>query len=188
MNKRAALSLSVNAIIIFVLAFAMLGVGIFVTNELRGAATGGLKKASELIESIEEEPSSADPLVGIGKELDISAKGTQPLGIKLYNKNRIPYADAIVVLDDCKGTSTDLNTYSYAATGTYPVTVVSATVTIEASTFESIPLTIQNEDLLSGETYICKLKVISETEVVDGEDGSLSAPYFSQSFFLNVVS
>ena len=57
MNKKAALELSVNAIIIFVLAFAMLGVGLTVTNMLskkveEGVGIIGEKEADDVVKGL----------------------------------------------------------------------------------------------------------------------------------------
>jgi len=124
---KASLNLSVNAIIIFVLAFAMLAVGLFVTQELRNTAGAGLDKAEELIKGIEEEPTSDRVLVGVGSELDIPANKLIPLGLKFYNKDRETMAETVVVIDSCKDTS-DGSIISKSSSGNYPVKVVSDTV------------------------------------------------------------
>jgi len=179
--KKASLNLSVNAIIIFVLAFAMLGVGMFVTNQLRSTSESGLLKAQSIIDSIEEEPSSDKPLVGVGKDLDINARRQFETGIKFYNKDREAMNDSIVIIDKCKDTTTgSVIEYDGANTNTFPVNVVSQTVSIEPSSYESIPFVVNNNLLIGGQTYICKLMLVDD-------DGSGSIRY-SHSFFLNVRS
>jgi hypothetical protein len=181
--KKGSLNLSVNAIIIFVLAFAMLGVGIFVTSQLKNIGTGGLDKARELINAIEEDPTADKPLVGISKSLTIPAKKKMDMAIKLYNKDTTGYLETVAVIDNCKDTTTG-DTKSHTVVDgkyTYPVLVVSDTVDISASSFEAIPFTITNKDLTGGETYICKLLFINET-------GLDTEPYYSHSFHLTVSS
>jgi len=178
--RKASLNLSVNAIIIFVLAFAMLGVGMYVTNQLRDIGAGGLGKAREIIDSIEEEPSADKPLVGVGKELDIKARQELAWGIKFYNTEKEDMNDTIIVIDNCKDTSTG-TIYKDDGTGTtYPVTVVSDTVTIEPSTSKDIPFVVTNNELTGGQSYICKLLLVEN-------DGAGDVRY-THSFFLNVRS
>ena len=66
--KKAALNLYVEAIIIFVLAFAMLGVGIFVTQQVQETASEGLLKARELVSTIDENPTAEKTIVGISSK------------------------------------------------------------------------------------------------------------------------
>jgi len=176
--RRASLNLSVNAIIIFVLAFAMLGVGMYVTSQLRDTASTGLARAREIIGNIEEEPTAEKPLVGVSQEMDIPANKREPYGVKYYNKDRERLNATIVVIDNCKSTS-DGSIIKKEGDSGYPVNIVSDTVTIEPSTYKSIPFTVQNDKLQGGETYICKLKLISE---------NTEAVYYSHSFYLNVRS
>ena len=67
-SRRAALNLSVEAIIIFVLAFAMLGVGLFITDLLREGASKGIQEALGTLEDLGEKPTAQKPITGITKE------------------------------------------------------------------------------------------------------------------------
>jgi len=178
--RKASLNLSVNAIIIFVLAFVMLGVGMYVTNQLRSTSESGLNKAKAIIDAIEEDPSSDKPLVGVGKELDIKAKKELLTGIKFYNKDRDPMNNSIVVIDSCKDTTTGEVLADDGTGSSYPVTVVSQSVSIEPSSFEGIPFVVTNNLLIGGQTYICKIHLV--------DDDGLGSVRHSHSFFLNVRS
>lgn len=186
--RKASLNLSVNAIIIFVLAFAMLGVGIFVTNQLRDTAGSGLAKARELIGSIEQDPTAEDPLVGVGKDMDIPNNKREPKVVKFYNGLGFDLYNVSVTIDLCKDTeSGDMFSLSNSVKTPkeYPVEVVSDDVDIKASNFGEIPFVMKKGDVLgSGNTYICKLQ-ISGTEMASPPVTQIR---HSHSFFLNVRS
>ncbi len=179
MNKKAALNLSVEAIIIFVLAFAMLGVGIFVTDQLREIGSAGIQKSQDILEQIGETPTADKALVGISKSgLDLPYKDQSQLSLGFYNNGRTTAEDAIILIDDCISSSSG-ETLSYAETGEYPVKVVSAPTDIEASSAKGLIATAKNTNLESGETYICNLKIVKK---------DITEEYESMTFFLNVVS
>lgn len=176
--KKGALDLSVNSIIVFVLAFAMLSVGIYVTNRFRDVGASGLDKAAELIKGIEENPTSDNPLVGLGISLELPATKKLPLALKFYNSQGADITAASVDISSCKSTD--------AAGTAMPdaLTVVSAAdVKIARSSAEGIPFTVQNKKtsvggLIPGETYICKLKIM---------DTGVNPEVYSKSFFVNVL-
>lgn len=179
-SRKAALNLSVEAIIIFVLAFAMLGVGIFVTDQLREIGTAGIAKSQDILESIGETPTADKPIVGISKAgLDLPYKKQTQLEIGFYNGGTSTAESAILLIDECISSSTE-TTSSYANDdGEYPVKVVGAPVDVEASSAEGLIATMKNTNLISGETYICKLKIVSKIDQTE---------YEAVTFFLNVVS
>ena len=178
-SRKAALNLSVEAIIIFVLAFAMLGVGIFVTDQLREIGTAGIAKSQDILESIGETPTADKPIVGIAKAgLDLPYKKQTQLEIGFYNGGTSTAESAILLIDECISSSTE-TTSSYANDGEYPVKVVGAPVDVEASSAEGLIATMKNTNLISGETYICKLKIVSKIDQTE---------YEAVTFFLNVVS
>lgn len=179
-NKKAALNLSVEAIIIFVLAFAMLGVGIFVTDQLREIGAKGIAKSQDILESIGETPTADKPIVGISKAgLDLPYKEQSQLEIGFYNSGRSTAEDAVLLIDECISSSTE-TTSSYENDGEYPVKVVGAPVDVEPSSAEGLIATMKNTNLESGETYICKLKIVNK------DDPTIE--YEAVTFFLNIVS
>lgn len=175
--KRASLNLSVNAIIIFVLAFAMLGVGIFVTKRVQDLSNKASDKADVIIDSIEEDPTADRPLVGVGKSIEIPSRKSFDGGLKFYNNDKIDYENVVVVIDTCKDTLTNTPIAD-------PLTVVSATITkLEPSSYEGIPFTVTNKGtggLIGGSTYICKLRLIKE--------GSPTTEYYTHSLHVEVLS
>ena len=178
-SKKAALNLSVEAIIIFVLAFAMLGVGIFVTDQLRIIGTQGIETSQEILASIEESPTADKPIVGIKKSgLSLPAKEQTELIVGFYNADRATAEEATLIIDECKSSSTgDIS--SYAVDGDYPVKVVASAEDVSPSTKVGFYAALKNNNLESGETYICKLKVVKESDS--------TTEYESLTFFLNVI-
>jgi len=183
--KKAALNLSVEAIIIFVLAFAMLGVGIFVTDQLRLISDQGIKTSQEILSSIEESPTADKPIVGIKKAgVEIPVNGQLEMSIGYYNRMRLTAESATIIIDECKSSSTGV-TASMGNDGEYPVNVVASTENVSPSTSVGFLVALNNNNLVGGETYICKLKVVEES---DETTTGAAAEYESLTFFLNVIS
>ena len=179
-SKKAALNLSVEAIIIFVLAFAMLGVGIFVTDQLREIGTQGVATSQDILASIEESPTADKPITGIKKAgISLPANDQLELSIGFYNSDKDSATEATIIVDDCKSSSTG-TTSSYETDGEYPVVVVASSEDVAPSTETGFLVVMNNNNLESGETYICKLKVVMESDI--------TVEYESLTFFLNVIS
>lgn len=174
-QKKAALNLSVEAIIIFVLAFAMLGVGLFITDLLREGAGSGIQKALATLDDLEEKPTSQKPITGITKEgINVQTNKNTKEFIGFYNKDRQPATEATVVIDYCKSGSTG-DVYE----GT-PVSVITIPSDVAPSTAQAFSLSLKTEDLPSGDLYFCKLKIVKESDP--------SIIYAQQQIVVNVVS
>lgn len=177
-----ALNLSVEAIIVFVLAFAMLGVGIFVTDQLRVIGTQGVETSQEILASIEESPTAEKPIVGIKKAgLNLPATEKELLDIGYYNGGTQTAELATVLIDECKSTTTG-EVSSYKNNGEYPVTAVASSSDVSPSTATGFKVAFKNNNLVSGETYICKLFIIQE-----GYPSTTSTIYEETTFFLNII-
>lgn len=180
-SKKAALNLSVEAIIIFVLAFAMLGVGIFVTDQLRSIGTAGIEKSQAILDAIGETPTAENPIVGITSEFSLPVKKQAKLNLGYYNGMAETATEVSVIIDACKSTGTTKKTYSYANDGKYPVEVTAVSEKADVGPGEAVGILAyaQNNGLVSG-AYICNLEIVKE-----------SAPatvYESMALYLNVIS
>lgn len=82
--KRASLNLSVDAIVIFVLAFSMMGVGLFITKLLRDKSTPLLDEAFD-ISLLEKMPTSQEPIT-VQNELTLKKGKQATVPIGFYNK------------------------------------------------------------------------------------------------------
>ncbi len=176
-----ALNLSVEAIIVFVLAFAMLGVGIFVTDQLREIGVSGVETSQDILARIQESPTADKPIVGIKQSgLNLPPKELLQLSLGFYNSGKSTAENAIVLIDECKSSSTEAVS-SYDSNGEYPVKVVGLATDVLPSTAIGFDLALTNNNLVSGETYICRLKIVQEKSDPIVE-------YETMTFFLNVIS
>ena len=158
----------------------MLGVGIFVTDQLREIGTQGVETSQDILAQIEESPTADKPIVGIKKSgLNLPPKELLQLSLGFYNSGRSTAEEATVLIDECKSSSTGV-TASYENDGTYPVKVVGLATDVSPSTAIGFDLAITNNNLVSGETYICRLRVVMESDT--------TVEYESLTFFLNVIS
>lgn len=86
MHKKGSLSLSVNAIVVFILAFAMLGVGLFFVNKVRGSID--IDPNSFLpSDQLKNPPSSDDPLT-IDNEIKMKARDQKKVLVGFYAKGQ----------------------------------------------------------------------------------------------------
>ena len=83
-SKNASLNLSVNAIVVFVLAFSMLGVGLYVTNLIRENVGSGIISVVN-IQDLKSPPSPEDPIT-ISREVSLKKGKETKLDLGYYNK------------------------------------------------------------------------------------------------------
>jgi hypothetical protein len=190
MNKKGALSLSVNAIIVFVLAFAMLGVGLTVTNLLSEKVTGGIANLPT-DELVIQQPSSTDPIT-LPQNIDLKRNGQEKLQFGFYNKNPTSALYATVGIVECKFSS-DGETGSVEALS-LPL-VLSTSQDIEASEAAGYLIAIQDQGLTAG-TYVCTLVIYDGsgeiyTDAINAYENRNADPtpiYGQEQFFLNIVT
>jgi len=183
-SKKASLNLSVNAIVVFVLAFAMLGVGLYVTNLIRESVGGGVMEVVNL-QDLKNPPSAEDPIT-ISREVTLKKGKEIKLDIGYYNKNGQMAEGAQLGISECidpMGSSVpftgDLNNDL--------LLVVSPRSNVGASEGKGFKIRIVDNDngLVTG-TYVCTMFAYSQ-DITSGW-GSFDDPYESKQFFLNVVS
>ncbi|MBI5393380.1 hypothetical protein HZA96_05915 [Candidatus Woesearchaeota archaeon] len=171
-HKKGDLSLSVNAIVVFVLAFSMLGVGLFVVNLIKEKVSKGVETAGNL-DDLKTPPTSDNPLI-IDEEVKVKNKKLTKLDIGFYHRNDGTIKSAKVDLTECIDTSTQ------EAVTEIPV-VTSSTIT-EIETGEAVAFKITILPTLPQGTYICTMVVYDTETGKDSEDGIKE----SKQFFLNV--
>ena len=103
-SRRAALNLSVNAIVVFVLAFAMLGVGVAFINLIREQImdAGGLIDAEEL-----QNPPSRDNPFTHPQRLSVSVSDTIEFQVGVFNNEAYELEEVMIMLDDDQGVGTE---------------------------------------------------------------------------------
>jgi hypothetical protein len=172
MNKKAALSLSVEAIVIIVIAFVVLGLGLTLTKTIFAGAKEKLPEAFALTE-LEKEPSSEDPLT-VTSRVTITRLKTKELGVGYYNKDPALHSDVRLDISGCYAVDPALN-----VTGKEP-TVTSIAQDVGGSSSVGYKIIIKENGLLSGQ-YVCEL-------VAEGPDGNVTSIWESDQFFLQVTT
>lgn len=84
-RKKGSLQLSVNAIVVFVLAFAMLSVGFFLVNMIRGQLNDTVPQVFKL-DNFQVQPDAQNPLVFTPNEIRADANGEVTMGVAFFNK------------------------------------------------------------------------------------------------------
>ena len=164
-GKKADLSLSINAIVILILAITVMGLGLtFIRGLFKGATEklGGALQATDL----RNPPSLENPLT-IDKRITISAGDKKPIEIGVYNTNtQDELADAKPSIDKCVNSAGD----EYAQGDLFAIAAPAQTIAPRGTAGYSSILSITAENLES-DTYIC-------TVIVAGSDPLISASTF----------
>jgi len=166
--KRGSLNLSVNAIVVFVLAFALLSVGLGFTYMFRERGEAGLASLLNF-EDLKEPPSSDKPLT-IDREVNIRRGSSLQLDIGYYNSDSGPHNAVQLLIEQCF-------TETGTETSTKP-TIASVPQQVDASEGVGFRVIMKADDMPGGQTYICKLKA------EDSTDGKLE----EKQFYLTVIS
>ena len=147
--KKGSLNLSVNSIVVFVLAFALLSVGLGFTYMFRERGEAGL--GSLLSFEDLKEPASASKPITIDREININRNQKNvPLDVGYYNKDSVPYSDVTLQISSCyKGDGTAVNSENLPVAGSIPQHV-------SASEGVGYRIMLTEKGLTAG-TYICKL-------------------------------
>lgn len=169
MNNKGDLSLSVNTIVIIVLAITLLGLGLTFIQSLVGGAT---EKLGSFIEDVDlaEKPTSANPLV-VPRELEVKLNSNKNVNIGFYNKGPATASSARPQLKECITLSDES---------------IEGTVSLVAPKKDSIGpsetqgyLTVLSVENVAEGRYICTL-------TMEGDFGDNTVP--NTDFYLRVVS
>ncbi len=178
--KKASLQLSVNAIVILVLAFLMLSVGIFFTNFLKDQLKEGGTKVIDFSD-LKMPPSSDRPIV-FPDEITLPKAKSINLEVGFYNTQNVVAEDARVGVLEC--TNTDPETCNHWAEGdpiTELIKVSSPKSSVDPSSGKGYKITFRAGDGAdAGCTYICRLVVYNSNN-----DNDI---YAEHQFFLIIAS
>jgi hypothetical protein len=198
-SKNASLNLSVNAIVVFVLAFSMLGVGLYVTNLIRENVGSGITSVVN-IQDLKSPPSPEDPIT-ISREVTLKKGKEIKLDIGYYNKETREAQDAKIGISECIDPLGNTIEFEKQVGETLnPILVVSPKGNVGASEGKGYKVKLvdnsNDEYALNTGSYVCTMITYAEdgapSEYQDswGEfpiEGS-GNPYEEKQFFLNVVS
>ncbi len=163
---KASLSLSVNAIVVFVLAFALLAVGLGFTYLFQEKGEEGLGQLLTF-EDLKQPASSTKPLT-IDRDVNIQARKTKDLEIGFYNRDNQQHSVRLYVRECVNEDGTTI-------TAGLP-TIAAPSADVDANQGTGFRVIMKENGMPSGQTYICKLTA---------EDGSVLE---SKQFYLNVQS
>lgn len=173
--KRASLNLSVDAIVIFVLAFSMMGVGLFITKLLREKSTPLLEEAFD-ISLLEKQPTSQDP-ISIQNELTLKKGKDSTVLIGFYNVGTQSVANVVPLISNCVDEEGALVTKDQLPVFfALPQTVDGS----KAVAYKAI-LKEKKGTNLAARKYICLVEINLQTSPV-------TPAYASKQVYLNLVS
>ncbi|MBI3031892.1 hypothetical protein HYY69_00305 [Candidatus Woesearchaeota archaeon] len=171
--KRASLNLSVDAIVIFVLAFSMMGVGLFITKLIREKSTPLLEEAFD-INLLEKQPTSQDP-ISIQNELTLKKGKDSTVLIGFYNVHTQSVVNVVPLISSCVddegGVVTGLPVFF-----ALPQTVEGS----KAVAYKAI-LKEKKGTNLAARKYICLVEINAPTAPV-------TPAYASKQVYLNLIS
>ncbi|MBS3112778.1 hypothetical protein J4418_01730 [Candidatus Woesearchaeota archaeon] len=169
MNKKGDLSLSVNTIVIIVLAITLLGLGLTFIQTLVGGAADKIGGYIDVVD-LAEKPTSSNPLV-VPRELEVKLNSNKNVNIGFYNKGPASATNVKPILDECITLTDD------TADGT--ITLVSLKKdSVAPSESQGYKAVLTVEDVPEG-NYICTL-----TMEASSDESNLP----STDFYLNVIS
>ena len=190
MKKKGDLSLSVNAIVVFVLAFAMLGVGLFLVQLIKGQAATVTEKAFD-IKLLEEKPDATRTII-FPDTLRLAPGGTEKPVSGFYNIGLVETdADTFPLITNCKAGGKDVSAAdsTYCTAGTkneancLPKVSGSVGVVPRAKGVGFKVIITDQDKLSSGTTYICDFVI---TSAIKSAETTGPNYYDKMQFFLEI--
>jgi len=172
-NKKGDLSLSVNAIVIMVIAFVVLGLALTFTKIIFKGGTEQLERAIG-VPKFEQEATSSNPIT-IGDKVNLGVGKESELTFQYYNKQSSSATNVVMEILDCKS-SKDGTAVSGAALPTLISSIATSVGPSEVFEFK----TVLNANEIQAGLYICTIAAVDSVTTTD--------IYESKTFFLNVVS
>ena len=161
MKKRGALELSVNSIVIMVIAFVVLGL---ILGFTRTIFKFGTEKTTGIFEAtnLDSVPDAQNPLT-LPDTVTVKSKDKKTLNVGYYNRNPYSVPNAKFGIYDCQdesgATMEDIaNEVSLSVVDVMP-RITSAWQTIEGSDSKGYKIILTAEDIVAGRLYICTVIV-----------------------------
>ncbi|MBU1975210.1 MAG: hypothetical protein KKG59_02275 [Nanoarchaeota archaeon] len=177
MRKRGSLSLSVNAIVVFILAFSMLGVGLFLINQIRTNMAEGTTGAFDINE-LRNPPTSDRPLV-VPETVSVKIGGKVNQDIGFY-ANKEPVQNIFFEILDCNDGGT-------LVPPALQPKIIGGGLNVDLGEAKGFKVLISTErddnGLQVGNTYVCKLRACS-----GGSCSGTGNPIETATFYLSVHS
>ena len=167
--KKASLNLSVNAIVVFVLAFSMMGVGLFIVKMIREQAGKIIPETFDTT-LLDKQPTSEDP-IAMPDTLQLKKNKQEEVRIGFYNLENDRVVNARPVLRKCIDQNNPEDELIYdpnaatQATGKLPPLLVGIGQDVGISEAVGYKVTLKeatvtnDADSLSTGTYICEVAI-----------------------------
>ena len=200
MKRKGALELSVNSIVIMVIAFVVLGLILTFTRTI---FKFGTEKTTGIFEatSLETQPDAENPLT-LPDTVTVKSGGKKTMNVGYYNRNPYQAVDARFGIYDCQdesGNSVEeiANELSKTKDEIIP-TITSAWQTIEGSESKGYKIIITDNGLPSGTLYICTVVVYNkgavdypyeiESDEINKRGDSADPVYETKQIFLQIAA
>lgn len=162
-NKKGSLQLSINAIVVLVLAITMLGLGISFTKNMFG------KLGDQMLDGIDVEqianPSSSEPIQLASKTINVQQGGLTAFGVKAMNTGSGTQYLSLSTSEDCESM---LDGFLVSTNTVAPGGVIDFRVILDASKDTGSDSSDMTDLKNPGAIQICPLNV----GVDDKEDSS----------------
>jgi len=184
-SKNAALELSINAIIILILAITMLGLGLTFTRGLFKSASSKMFQAVEGTSL--KNPADAEHPVTIDEQLQLKRNAQERLEVGFYNRANLAVNDVSLVISECIDTSG-----ASVAEENLPRMIAPTINEVESATdvgFKTI-LTLESDSGsgLTPNSYICTLKACTPASTgTTSSECVTDKEYEEVQFFLEVT-
>lgn len=163
MRKKASLNLSVNAIVVIVIAFVVMGLALTLTNIIFKGGESKLGEAFEVIE-LGKEATAQNPIT-IPENINLQRNKRFTLDFQFYNRNEIIARNVSMDITAC----TNSDDGSVVTVANLPVMVSSSAPEIGPSDVYQFKASITSKTLTSG-LYICTVQASNEDTVFDQKD------------------
>ncbi len=170
MSKKGSLNLSIEAIVIIVVAFVVLGLGLTLTRTIFKGAEQKLPEAFAVTQ-LESQPTAENPIT-ISQTVEIGRKSEKTMNIGFYNKDTNKATLAAFTITECLDKKKE----------TQPLKPEMSSISqdVPANTAMGFSVILTEKELPPG-TYICTVAVC--------EKGDCAVKsYETKQFFLTVTS
>lgn len=165
MKKKGALELSVNSIVIMVIAFVVLGLILSFTRTI--FKFGSEKTTAVFGATTLDTPPDADNPITLSDEISIKANDEKTIKVGYYNRNPFSADGAKFGIWDCKDVKGNsvMDDEPYTSYDEPPLpTITSASATIDPSDSFTYNIIFSENGLPSGQTYICTVLIFNEED------------------------
>ena len=113
-GKRGSMALSMNAIVVIILAMAMLGVGIFIVNKIRGEAAGVIDIETP---SLKSPADATNPVVLGQEEFEVKQGESKSVRVSVFNTEASQATGVYLKIVNCRPTGQEATLFNSGGAG-----------------------------------------------------------------------